>query len=654
VVDKFTIAPRKREARFAFHFSGYISIPTNGIYTFYTESDDGSRLYIGTNLVVRNDGYHAMTSARGNAPLAQGDHLIRVLYFNGDADMGLKVSFEGPGIPKQEIPPAILSHPGQPMVPLGEERWTADPAKAARGRQLFGSLGCAACHQGHGGPPARPGAKPLLELANLAEGCLSDPPQPSAPNYALSPLQRSALQATLKDRARLSQPPSPSEKINHTLAALNCFACHARDGAGGPSPERLAYFTVKGEGDLGDEGRIPPHLTRVGAKLRPEWMREVLVNHGSSRPYMATRMPQFGEANVGHLAAAFEQADDPAAREQPGEYSERDMKFGWKLVGREGLVCISCHTFDKYKSLGIPAMDLSLMSRRLKKDWFRRYLPDPAALRPGTRMPTFWPEGVAVNKDILNGDTDRQINAIWAYLSQGPKADVPAGLIHGKVELVADKEAVIYRNFIKGAGSRAIGVGYPEKANLAFDANDLRLALIWQGPFIDASRHRTDRGVGPEPPLGDHVIQLPPGAPFAVLANQNDPWPGESGKKAGYQMKGYRLDKEQRPTFLYSFGSVRVEDHPMAVRGEFEAHFERELTLQADQPPSNLWFRAGVGSKIEPQKDGSYLVDGKLRIKLQDTTGGQPVVRRGGENAELLLPVTFNGQKATVRETFVW
>jgi hypothetical protein len=77
--------------------------------------------------------------------------------------------------------------------------------------------------------------------------------------------------------------------------------------------------------------------------------------------------------------------------------------------------------------------------------------------------------------------------------------------------------------------------------------------LIWQGPFIDASRHRSDRGVGFEPPLGDHVLKMTPGAPFAVLPDLRVPWPEIVGKKAGYKMQGYRLDEKRRPVFLYSF-----------------------------------------------------------------------------------------------------
>jgi hypothetical protein len=299
-------------------------------------------------------------------------------------------------------------------------------------------------------------------------------------------------------------------------------------------------------------------------------------------------------------------------------------------------------------------MDLTMMASRLKKDWFHRYVIDPPSLRPGTRMPSFWPEGKAVNREILEGDANRQIDAIWMYLSKGREADVPAGLIHAKMELIAENEAIIYRNFIEGAGVRAIGVGYPEKANLAFDANDLRLALIWQGPFIDASRHRSDRGVGFEPPLGDHVLKMTLGAPFAVLRDSNAPWPDIAGKKAGYKMQGYRLDEKRRPIFLYSFQSVRVEDYPAAVPGELDPTLKRTLTLRAEQPPENLWFRAAAGSTIRSTADGSYLVDQKLTLRFILPAAAKPAIRQSGAHSELLVPILFTGREAKIVEEILW
>src|SRR5437764_9807344 len=106
------------------------------------------------------------------------------------------------------------------------------------------------------------------------------------------------------------------------------------------------------------------------------------------------------------------------------------------------------------------------------------------------------------------------------------------------MELVASNEAVIYRNFIQGAGSRGIGVAYPEKANLAFDANELRLAEIWQGPFIDAARHRIGRGDGFEGPLGYNSVKMPAGIPFAILPEAGSKWPAGPARKTGYRMRG--------------------------------------------------------------------------------------------------------------------
>ncbi len=666
LVEQFSLKPRKRTTNIGFQFSGLLTIPADGNYTFYASSDDGTRLYVDDQLVVDNDGIHGTTEKKGSLRLTAGDHPIRVSYFDGGAETTLKISYEGPGLPKQEIPPTALSHQWVPMAPLEDEQLVVDPEKANRGKDLFASLGCAACHElGSLAIASSRTAKPLVELdIKAAENCLNSSSQ-HAPQYGLNDAQRESIKSALNERPQWAQPLAPQDQAARLMAALNCFACHSRDGSGGPTPQRAEYFTIVGGADLGDEGRIPPHLTRVGDKLRPEWLREVLLNKGTSRPYMATRMPQFGQANVAPVLSALIKADSSAKSEAPPEPARPNLTspaaapghnagYGRKLVGTEGFSCISCHLFAQHKSLGIPAMDLTMMTRRLKKDWFHQYLLDPPSLRPGTRMPTFWPEGKSARKEILDADTDRQIDAIWAYLSLGKEAGLPPGLVQGKMELVASNEAVIYRNFIQGAGPRAIGVGYPEKANLAFDANDLRLALIWQGPFIDAARHRNGRGDGFEGPLGYNVLKMPAGSPFAVLSDTTSKWPEAAGKKAGYQMRGYRLDAKRRPAFLYSFQNVHIEDYPVAVSGDLDASFRRTLTLQADHAVENLWFRAWTGSKIEAQSDGSFLAEGKIKLQFQLAGAAKPIIRQLDGKSELLVPVNFNGAQASVVEEIVW
>ena len=429
--------------------------------------------------------------------------------------------------------------------------------------------------------------------------------------------------------------------IPQTLAALNCYACHARGGLGGVEAPRDPYFETT-QKEMGDEGRLPPPLDGVGAKLQAGWLTHIFGTGAKDRSYMVTRMPRFGEAGTAGLVAALGAADpvEPVQAVDFGPDERKVKAAGRQIVGdKGGLGCVKCHNFRDIPSTGIQAMDLTLMPRRLRHEWFRRYVLNPQEFRPGTRMPAAWPNGQSFLRKTLDGKAETQIEAVWQYLADGDKALVPFGLARGPIELTPEKEAIIYRNFIEGAGTRAIGVGYPEKANLAFDANDLRLALIWQGAFIDASRHWTDRGGGNQPPLGDNILPLAKGPSFAMLDSAAAIWPKQADKSLGYQFRGYKLAKDDRPTFLYDLGPVHVEDFPNAVAGE-PPTLRRKLVIASQKPVTGLWYRAAVAKKIEPAADGWYDVGGwKTRLE----SDAKPVLRQSEGQTELLLPVELSG-----------
>ena len=90
-------------------FTGYVFAPTTDIYTFYTNSDDGSRLKIGTTSVVENDGIHTMRERSGTIALRAGVHAVRVEFFENSASAGLIVSMQSPTMAKQVIPAASFS-----------------------------------------------------------------------------------------------------------------------------------------------------------------------------------------------------------------------------------------------------------------------------------------------------------------------------------------------------------------------------------------------------------------------------------------------------------------------------------------------------------------------------------------------------------------
>ncbi len=109
-IENFSFAPRTSEEHFGFVYSGFIRVPADGVYAFFTESDDGSRLYIGDALVVDNDGLHGLAEKEGVIALAAGLHPIRVEFFEKTGGDGLTVSYEGPEISKKPIPSDALSH----------------------------------------------------------------------------------------------------------------------------------------------------------------------------------------------------------------------------------------------------------------------------------------------------------------------------------------------------------------------------------------------------------------------------------------------------------------------------------------------------------------------------------------------------------------
>ncbi|MBK8848214.1 MAG: PQQ-dependent sugar dehydrogenase [Bacteroidetes bacterium] len=93
---------------FAVQFSGYINVPSDGIYTFYTASDDGSNLYIGDALIVDNDGLHGMLEKSGTIGLQAGLHKISVGFLEYNGAENLIVSYAGPGINKQVVAASSL------------------------------------------------------------------------------------------------------------------------------------------------------------------------------------------------------------------------------------------------------------------------------------------------------------------------------------------------------------------------------------------------------------------------------------------------------------------------------------------------------------------------------------------------------------------
>ena len=196
--------------------------------------------------------------------------------------------------------------------------------------------------------------------------------------YDVSEKQIAALQQALTQVKSKPLVDSPADKLHLTMTRMNCYACHQRGEVGGPSDVKSDYFVYERVVDLGDEGRLPPPLHDVGAKLTHEGFEDMLFGGQKYRTYMATRMPQFGKENVGHVVPLFEKLDADKVPSHKPEFSPRLVDDGRFLMGNKALSCINCHAWGDERLPGAEGMDLLQTPRRLKPSWFHAWLKDPA------------------------------------------------------------------------------------------------------------------------------------------------------------------------------------------------------------------------------------------------------------------------------------
>ena len=91
-------------------FEGFVSVEQDDLYTLYVNSDDGSRIFVGDQLLVDNDGLHAMNEESGQILLAAGLHAIKIEFFERGGGAGCIASISSESMAKQVMTPEMLSH----------------------------------------------------------------------------------------------------------------------------------------------------------------------------------------------------------------------------------------------------------------------------------------------------------------------------------------------------------------------------------------------------------------------------------------------------------------------------------------------------------------------------------------------------------------
>jgi mono/diheme cytochrome c family protein len=216
------------------------------------------------------------------------------------------------------------------------------------------------------------------------------------------------------------------ERGRWMVKELNCQGCHVVEGRGG---------AIRATGLAA--GMEPPWLSggptqlRQGQRTQPEWLFSFLKGPqtGQIRPWLRVRMPTFGlsdaEANVIVKYFALEGRTQFPYQSPKIDTAPDHLAAGKQLFDQ--LKCALCHIVEG-KALGKPlaeipeedlprlAPNLSMAYKRLQRDWLiNRWLPEPLAQVPGTRMPQF-EYGATIAPNVLGGDGQKQREALVDYV----------------------------------------------------------------------------------------------------------------------------------------------------------------------------------------------------------------------------------------------
>jgi mono/diheme cytochrome c family protein len=298
--------------------------------------------------------------------------------------------------------------------------------KATAGAALVQEKKCGVCHPGLGS--ALPAHVPLT---SKSEGCLAGK---TLPRFDLDACARQRLQAFVQI-ARQEKYPSSVANRQQLLERSGCVRCHARD-TDRPPPLEVVGSTIGGAYLQYVPFQRTPRLTHLHQKYTPTYLASAIREGVAGlRPgRYSYRMPAFGSHTEALVQALAEADGDLSGSDEPVPSKTPDPTLasltGPNLVGFQGYACVACHIWNgqalSNPDPGAVGPDLIHVANRLRRDWFDRFLENPARFHPGTPMPAVFTRGKpATLPTFLDGDPIKQKDALWHYFALGKDAPNP-------------------------------------------------------------------------------------------------------------------------------------------------------------------------------------------------------------------------------------
>jgi hypothetical protein len=247
-------------------------------------------------------------------------------------------------------------------------------------------------------------------------------------------------------------------------------------------------------------------------------------------------------------------------------------------------------------------------------------------------MPSVFFGGKSAAPQFLDGDPQRQMAALWGYLSAGSKLPLPslappaAAIVAGgeNPRYTPREKSMIVRGFMPGtAGMKGIAVGTPAGMHFAFDSERCALMAVWTGDFAEIGGWY-DNGRGkPEEnglkPLGKIIWR---GAAEPVFSQSTQAATEPSSIAPRFRAIATTKDgatvEYELPLAGDKTAAVKETWTPLTDR----RGFERTLELSGD-PSEGLLIVIGEGPSAQQVSKGGWVVE----------SGGQfwNVKREGGD-----------------------
>ena len=293
-----------------------------------------------------------------------------------------------------------------------------------KGRRLVRKHACYLCHVFGDDIPPVDRVFPRYRNLKPQRGCLADKVGGHAPDHKLSETQRDALRAFLPLAGDIPFRKSPLDYGSRYMQTERCGACHAIDGQASTWAQLAEKWSMDvplpPEQDPVAQGL--PGLTWVGAKLQPSWIRKFVTGElPSPRPWLTARMPKF-ETHGTVLTAGLVREHGYGSKDEPIRPGGANLAVhGGRLIEMgTGFGCVQCHAVGNKKATQVferEGINLITARKRLRHEYYTRWLADPTRLDPDARMPKYADNtGKTAFTDVLGGKAADQFEAIWQFL----------------------------------------------------------------------------------------------------------------------------------------------------------------------------------------------------------------------------------------------